>query len=129
MVNTRARSNQMLKRERERLARLLVDYVKANGGKMTVCDFSNVHDLTLATKAGELHITPYGEWIACRFENIELAKRYLPAGPGHRLNPNSGKWNWHFGRETANYAFSCFTTELTPLLNSERPATCAAICL
>ena len=52
------------------------------------------------TVAGSLRVTVYDDWLACRFDNVAAAKAALPeyAGLGQRyarLNPFSGKWNWH----------------------------------
>jgi hypothetical protein len=56
--------------------------------------------------AGPLTVTPYGSWVACRFDDVERAKRDLPEGAKARLNPHSGKWNfqdwpWDIPVETA----------------------------
>lgn len=47
------------------------------------------------TPAGLLQISPYEDWVACRFEDVEQAKAMVYYG---QLNPYSGKWNWHFAR-------------------------------
>lgn len=38
-----------------------------------------------------------GDWIACRFEDVEKAKQHFGIFNicQGRLNPYSGKWNWH----------------------------------
>lgn len=46
----------------------------------------------LETKGGMLLITPYGDWIACRFDDLKKAKAFVRSGT---LNLYSGKWNWH----------------------------------
>lgn len=43
----------------------------------------------LVTPLGPLTITPLDNWIACRFDKPEIAKRYVDC------NPYSGKWNFH----------------------------------
>lgn len=50
----------------------------------------------LDTICGELHITVYDGWIACRFQDVDLAKQNLPIGLQSILNPFSGKWNHHY---------------------------------
>ena len=52
-------------------------------------------DFCLDTPLGQLWASPYDDWIACRFDNLELAKQHLPHGYDDRLNKFSGKWNWH----------------------------------
>lgn len=49
------------------------------------------------TKLGPLSVTPYADWIACRFHDVERAVAGLG---GDRLNPHSGKWNWHPSKPT-----------------------------
>lgn len=46
------------------------------------------------TTAGRLEISPYPEFIACRFDDVERARRTVHVG---RLNPHSGKWNFGHG--------------------------------
>lgn len=65
----------------------------------------------LDTKAGLLSIKPYGDWIACRFDEPARAKS-LVAGP---INPYSGKWNWH-GDDVIPY----FERNLWNLMDDER---------
>ena len=50
----------------------------------------------LPTRYGTLLITPYDNWVACRFSHVELAV----AGNIPNVNPHSGKWNWHFSGQT-----------------------------
>ena len=51
----------------------------------------------LLTKAGTLYLTPYKDcWIACKFLDVANARHVLGEGPGGRLNPYSGKWNFHY---------------------------------
>lgn len=51
---------------------------------------------TLETECGPLRVTVYEDWLACRFEDVGSAKKTLYSGPHSRLNPYSGKWNFHF---------------------------------
>lgn len=66
----------------------------------------------LDTRGGLLEIHPYEDWIACRFDDVELAKTTVSSG---YLNRYSGKWNWNFdkpGTQDVEY----FVKQLEPLL-------------
>ena len=52
----------------------------------------HTHEYAVATVAGNLYVTIYDDWIACRFEEPERAKAISDT----RLNPYSGKWNHHY---------------------------------
>src|SRR5262249_33990260 len=68
----------------------------------------------LDTNLGFLTVTPFGKWIACRWDEPERAKTFINTG---RLNPYSGKWNFHFTSDyTAGVALHDFKRELTPWL-------------
>lgn len=56
----------------------------------TIADW---YELEIDTVAGMLQITPKDNWVACRFENVALAKKLVVHGV---LNRYSGKWNFHF---------------------------------
>lgn len=47
----------------------------------------------IETVAGQLDMTPYEDWIACRFDDVGRAVGKVGSGG---INPNSGKWNFHF---------------------------------
>lgn len=55
---------------------------------------------TAQTICGPLTITPLDNFIACRFEDVEKAKAHFGVRDydvgAKRLNPFSGKWNWHW---------------------------------
>lgn len=51
------------------------------------------YGLQLDTRAGLLELSPYEDWVACRFEDVARANVEIHHG---QLNPYSGKWNWHF---------------------------------
>ncbi len=53
----------------------------------------------LDTRAGQLDIHPFEDWVACRFDDVERARREVSHG---QLNCYSGKWNWHFVQPNAN---------------------------
>lgn len=46
----------------------------------------------IETCIGTLVVTPYDNWIACHFKDVEKAKQHIS---DDRLNKFSGKWNWH----------------------------------
>jgi hypothetical protein len=126
MPTQRARRDQMLKREREKLTRKVVEYVLSVGGRVAetgrviVEGGERVHTndrLELATLAGMLSIIPYDGWFACRFQDVKAAVSLLGYDPAcGRLNPYSGKWNFHFGRCTAEEALAEFVWELSRVL-------------
>lgn len=75
------------------------------------------YDYGLATPAGELRVTVYEDWVACRFSDPATAITTLPDG-AHRqnLNPYSGKWNWHYiSGWTATEAIADFEQQLREL--------------
>lgn len=43
----------------------------------------------LETTFGTLQVTPYDNWIACCFKDVERARSM-------HCNPHSGKWNFHY---------------------------------
>ncbi len=91
---------------------------------------------TLATTLGTLHVHPFpwerastqgGAWIACRFEDVETARRHFGVRftCTHRLNPYSGKWNFTEGlgadQGGVDLMLSIFRSEVSKLL-PPRPA-------
>ena len=40
-------------------------------------------------------MTPYGDWIACRFDDVSLGRRFTN-DHGPACNPHSGKWNFGY---------------------------------
>lgn len=75
------------------------------------------------TKVGTLRVMPYGDWIACRFEeparaNLLYYRRSDPPLSAGRLNPYSGKFNFHFGRQTAASAFEEFRSAISFFLGN-----------
>ncbi len=65
---------------------------------------SDFYAYALDTIIGVLWITPYDDWIACRWDNIDKARA---AGLG--CNPYSGKWNHHCIDDTADAAAATLT--------------------
>ena len=80
------------KKQAERFHKYAVD-------RLTRLGFQPLADsdgaFVLDTPLGTLRATPYDDWIACRFEDVARAKQHLAHGHADRLNPHSGKWNWH----------------------------------
>lgn len=72
------------------------------------------YDWELDTVAGILRVTPYENWIACRFDDVGTAKQLVHFGV---LNPWSGKWNWHFEEPDANDV-EFFAEQIERLLDS-----------
>jgi hypothetical protein len=71
----------------------------------------------LCTRGGPLHVAPYDDFIACRFEWAKVAHGRV-SGP---VNPNSGKWNWHSGRDyPAVRTLADFEAALCEVLKVER---------
>jgi predicted DNA-binding WGR domain protein len=110
----RARKNEMLQRERQRLTRRVQQHLLQCGAK--VVDHGSLAGAAITfavpTRAGTLHVTPFGNWIACRFQDPAAASRLCN---GH-CNPHSGKWSFHFPRVTAEEAFLDFATALNTVL-------------
>jgi len=64
--------------------RMLVRLGATQGGR---------YDMVLPTVAGPMYCTVYDDWLACMFDDVARAKQVVTSG---RLNPFSGKWNWHY---------------------------------
>jgi hypothetical protein len=60
-------------------------------------DEENAYDFVIATKAGPLRCNAHPDWLACRFDDVDAAKKHVQSGC---LNRFSGKWNWHFNQPT-----------------------------
>ncbi|WOB06512.1 hypothetical protein [Piscinibacter gummiphilus] len=56
------------------------------------------YELQLDTRIGPLLLNPLDGWLAARFDDIQRAAALLNPGGNwtSRLNPHSGKWNFHF---------------------------------
>lgn len=71
-----------------------VKHLEARGAEPEE-DYAGAKAYSLETPAGTLRVTIFEGWLACRFLDVGKAKEVLLVGDD-RLNPYSGKWNWHF---------------------------------
>lgn len=85
----RAKSRRLLKAE-QRFKSTVTDYLLSLGARP-----GRWYDYELDTPAGLLHLTPYENWLACRFDDVAFGRAFT-ATCGHSCNPYSGKWNHHF---------------------------------
>lgn len=69
----------------------------------------------LNTESGILRICPKGDWFACRFEDVEAAKKNITIST-FSLNPFTGKWNWHWMKNTEQYTVNLFFATLETIL-------------
>jgi hypothetical protein len=84
-------------------------------------------EFVIQTVLGALSVVPHGDYITCRFEDVDQAKRTLPYYPsvaGHpRLNGYTGKWNFVDtcgGQFDPASSLVSFRRELSPLLPQTR---------
>lgn len=98
----------MLAKERTKLSKLVKTYLCLRNA---VVDPTGFYQYKIKTKAGILLVS-FGKSqgaIFCRFEDPEKALRAMPDYENQlRLNRYSGKWNWHFGKVSAEEAFYAF---------------------
>jgi len=76
----------------ERFQRTVLEFITSKGATP-----GSFYDFEIETKAGNLHLTPYDTWVACRFDDVERARTIV--GNDGRLNRCSGKWNFHFSHD------------------------------
>ena len=81
----RASAKQLLKAQ-DRFRAALIEYIISKGART-----GRFYDFEMDTPAGLLHLSVYGNWIATRFDDVALGRRFCDC------NPFSGKWNFHFG--------------------------------
>ncbi|WP_425953191.1 hypothetical protein [Ralstonia pseudosolanacearum] len=77
-------------------------------------DNGAMYPYAVETVAGTLQMAVQDDWIACRFNDVALAKKHVYSGPLARLNPFSGKWNWD-GAMTCLEQFERETQMLLPV--------------
>ena len=82
------------------LQSLLGDYLEKNSQEFNqLLDNKTWAWCHIPTKLGILSIHVFDDWIACRFVgDLEPAKKHwgIKTINQGRLNPYSGKWNWHW---------------------------------
>lgn len=108
----------MNKREKQRLTNKLRTYLESVGGQV-IEEFSDAVGevktcrIIVPTLAGELQVTPFGNWVACRFREVGMALAVLGKSGRERLNKYSGKWNFSFYGPfwTVEHAVSYFRGE------------------
>lgn len=71
----------------------------------------NQYRFELTTSVGVLRLQSYGSWIACCFDEPRRALHVA----GARLNPFSGKWNWHWLADGESSALSALQNEIRGL--------------
>jgi len=108
----RARRDEMTKRERQRLTRMVEKHLAEHGGRL-VADEPRLPRWVVETKYGPLEVRPDGANIFCRFTE---RKGEAPSLLRDRVNPYSGKCNYHFVRQTAEQAFALFEFEMASVL-------------
>jgi hypothetical protein len=110
------RGTYMLKPERIKLGKLVKTYLYLRGGTK---DETAFYQYKIKTKAGELLVSTNDDTgaVFCRFSDPTAAKNTLNGyGALQRLNPYSGKWNFHWSRMDAEEAFQQFKYELDRVL-------------
>ncbi len=100
-----------------------IDRRLAELGAIRNGDCGHAYEYAVATVAGNLYVTVYDDWIACRFEEPARAKAISDT----RLNPYSGKWNHHYDpdefkdRRTTRHCVDYFFIELDRYLPEVKP--------
>ncbi len=79
-----------LAKAQQRFKTALTDYIISKGAQP-----SQFYQYEIDTPAGKLGISVYDDWIACRFDDVDLGRQFS-ATCGKSCNPYSGKWNFHF---------------------------------
>ena len=82
-------SAKQIAKAHERFKTALTAFIISKGART-----SRLYDYEIDTPAGLLLVSVYGNWIATRFENLELGKRFTATG--NSCNPYSAKWNHHY---------------------------------
>jgi hypothetical protein len=110
------RGHFMLKKERDKLHKLMKTYIYIRGAYP---DPTKFYEYKLMTKAGVLFISYSKDTgtIFCRFDDPEAALKVITGfSSRNRLNKYSGKWNYHFSPCEAETAFQMFKQELDTVL-------------
>ena len=120
MKTRRAAKWQMNKAEREKLHRKFLRLMKERGASQG----GVMYQWCMDTQLGELGLSFDEEHgaIFCRFQDVDKAcvklnpNRHCISPLWNRLNPYSGKWNFHFGKVSAAAAWAEFWREIKPIL-------------
>jgi hypothetical protein len=83
------------------------------GGEVPFGILGLPYDFVLETKCGLLGVSPYDNWVACRFRDVERAKAGTVSG---YFNPYSGKWNHHYYEWPPQEALADFVRQLNEVL-------------
>ena len=82
--------------------------IVAAGG--ILCD--GIYAYAIDTRGGTLSLKPFGDWVACRFDDLARAGR-----AGVPFNPLNGKCNFHAAMTTEGaHAFEAFIGALKPAI-------------
>ena len=81
---------------RRRFTTAVTAYIKSLGAQP-----ATFYDWVLATPAGPLRISVYGNWVATRFDDVEKGLRFSTGCGSGACNRHSGKWNFHFNDGTS----------------------------
>jgi hypothetical protein len=114
------RGYDMIKREREKLTKLVGAFLTARGAVRTP---RALYDYRLLTLAGPFLVSvgQGGGAIFGRFDDPKRAASVLPSFGFASLNTYSGKWNHHFNRCTAEQAFEIFKRDFEPPVVEVKP--------
>lgn len=97
-----------MKRSSQRQSQSFIDFqvglIVSAGGIPCV----GIYTYVLHTRGGPLRVKPFGDWVACRFDDVKRAGR-----AGVPLNPLNGKCNFHDAMTAEGaHAFESFVGEL-----------------
>lgn len=98
-----------------KLSDLVGGFVMKHGGRMTYAGSDTYFpDYVLPTNLGDLVVHVNGDWIHCRFEDVQRAVKVIGAG---NMNPHSGKWNHGCGmRAEADDLFRMWKDEIERIM-------------
>lgn len=99
----------------------LVDKLMLTLGAEKTVGRCTEYDIT--TRLGRLTVIPYKTWIACRFEDVDRAKKHFGKNLDVevRFNPHTGKWNFTCFLDTSpDWGIAMFAWELSTVLSGQR---------
>jgi hypothetical protein len=112
-MSRRQKSKHALKQE-ARFKAVVTAYLASLGARP-----GRFYDHQLTTPAGLMHVSIYGNWIACRYEDVAQGRAFTKSC-GRACNPYSGKWNFHYGPAESfhpDQALADFCYHLDRLMN------------